>query len=53
MRVRACVLAVALVVLGASSVFGQSGSFTAGAPAGSVYNGANDFNLAVAREGNK
>jgi len=53
MRVRAYVLAVVLIVLGAGSVFGQSGTTAVGAPAGSVYNGANDTNLAVAREGNR
>jgi len=63
MRVRACVLAVVLVVLGASSVFAQNNqtvtagspnnSWLVGAPAGSVYASANNFNLALNREGNR
>lgn len=69
MRVRACVLAVALVVLGASSVFGQTltnptngatlaagspfNSFLVGAPAGSAFAGGSNYNLAMNREGNR
>jgi len=58
MRVRVCVLAVVLVVLGASSVFAQTNpgnndSWLVGAPAGSTYAGAGDFNLAMNREGNR
>jgi hypothetical protein len=52
MRVRACVLAVVLILLGASSMFAQN-TWTVGAPTGSTFAGANNFNLAMNREGNR
>jgi len=57
MSVRACVLAVVLVLLGASSMFAQSNPtnknvYLVGAAAGSIYAGSNNYNLAMNREGN-
>lgn len=52
MTVRICLLATVLVALGTTSVFGQI-VFNVGAPAGTPYNGPQNFNFAVNREGNR